>query len=130
MAATKGIAMEPALIMRTALALLTLTALGGLAMAVTRFGKGTNPSSALAMAHGLLAGAALTLLIYAYFTVGLPAAAAGSVVLLALAAAGGTYLNLRFHAPRVPLPKGIVVGHALAAVAGYLLLAWAVFRPA
>lgn len=122
--------MEPALIMRTALALLTLTALGGIAMAVTRFGKDTNPSSALAMAHGLLAGAALTLLIYAYFTVGLPALACGSVLLLVLAAIGGTYLNLRFHALRVPLPKGIVVGHALAAVVGYLLLAWAVFRPA
>lgn len=122
--------MEPALMMRTALALLTLTALGGVAMAVTRFGKGTNPSSALAMGHGLLAGAALTLLLYAYFTVGLPAIAAGSLLLLALAAAGGTYLNLRFHAPKVPLPKGIVVGHAALAVVGYALLAWAVLAPA
>lgn len=122
--------MEPALMMRTALALLTITAIGGLAMAVTRFGKETNPSSALAMAHGLLAGAALTLLIYAYFTVGLPALACWSLVLLAVAALGGTYLNLRFHALRVPLPKGIVVGHAVLAVAGYALLAWAVFAPA
>ena len=122
--------MEPALMMRTALALLTITALGGLAMAVTRFGKETNPSSALAMLHGLLAGAALTLLIYAYFTVGLPTRACWSVVLLAVAAAGGVYLNLRFHAPRVPLPKGIVVGHATIAVVGYALLAWAVFAPA
>src|SRR5687767_936000 len=100
-----GDCMEPALMMRTALALLTITALGGLAMAVTRFGKETNPSSALAMLHGLLAGAALTLLIYAYFTVGLPALACWSLVLLAAAALGGTYLNLRFHALRVPLPK-------------------------
>jgi hypothetical protein len=118
--------MEPALMMRTALALLTLAALGGLAMVVTRFSKEANPSSALAMAHGLLAGAALTLLLYAYFTVGLPAIACWSLVLLAIAAVGGTYLNLRFHANRVLLSKGIVVVHALAAVAGYLLLAWAV----
>ncbi len=122
--------MEPALMMRTALVLLTLAALGGAAMAVTRFGKDTNPSSALAMGHGLLAGAALTLLIYAYFTVGLPARACWSLVLLVLAAAGGTYLNLRFHALRVPLPKGIVVGHAVLAVVGYGLLAWAVAAPA
>lgn len=122
--------MEPAFVMRTALALLTLTALGGIAMAVTRFGKGTNPSSALAMGHGLLAGAALALLIYAWFTVGLPAWAGWSVLLLVVAAAGGTYLNLRFHAKKVPLPKGIVVGHALLAVVGYALLAWAVFAPA
>lgn len=118
--------MEPALMMRTALALLTLAALGGVAMAVTRFAKDTNPSSALAMAHGLLAGAALTLLIYAYFTVGLPALACWSLLFLAVAAAGGTYLNLRFHAAKVPLPKGVVVGHAMLAVVGYGLLAWAV----
>jgi hypothetical protein len=122
--------MEPALMMRTALVLLTITALGGMAMAVTRFGKETNPSSALAMLHGLLAGAALTLLIYAYFTVGLPTIACWALLLLAVAAAGGTYLNLRYHAPRIPLPKGIVVGHAVLAVAGYALLAWAVASPA
>ena len=121
--------MEPATMMRTALALLTLAALGGLAMAVTRFGKGSNPSSALAMAHGLLAGAALTLLIYAYFTVGLPATACWAVVALAVAASGGVYLNLRYHAPRLPLPKGIVVIHGIVAVAGYGLLAWAVAAP-
>lgn len=121
--------MEPALTMRIALALLTLAALGGVAMAVTRFGKDTNPSSALAMGHGLLAGAALTLLIYAYFTVGLPSRACWSLALLVLAAAGGTYLNLRFHARRIPLPKGIVVGHAGLAVVAYALLAWEVAAP-
>jgi hypothetical protein len=122
--------MEPALMMRTSLALLTLAALGGLAMAFTRFSRETNPSSALAMGHGLLAGAALTLLIYAYFTVGLPARACWAVVLLAGAAVGGTYLNLRFHANRVLLAKGIVVAHALLAVGGYAMLAWAVLAPA
>jgi hypothetical protein len=122
--------MEPALMMRTALALLTITALGGLAMAFTRFGKESNPSSALAMLHGLLAGAALTLLIYAYFTVGLPARACWALLFLVLAAAGGTYLNLRFHAVKALLPKPIVLGHAAIAVVGYLLLAWTVFAPA
>src|SRR6185503_6984597 len=52
--------MEPALMMKTALALLTITALGGVVMAVTRLGRGANPPSWLAMLHGLLAGSALT----------------------------------------------------------------------
>ena len=119
--------MEPALMMRTALVLLTITAVGGLAMAGTRFAKDTNPSSALAMLHGLLGGAALTLLIYAFFTVGLPAMACWSLVLLLIAAAGGTYLNLRFHATKTLLPKGIIVVHAVVAVSGYALLALTVF---
>ena len=119
--------MEAALMMKTALALLTIAALGGVALAGLRFARNANPPPALAMLHGLLAGAALTLLLYAYFTVGMPALACWGLLLFLLAAAGGAYLNLGFHMKGVPLPKGMVLGHGGLAVAGYALLALAVF---
>ena len=121
--------MDSLTMLKTALVLLTITALGGVVMAVIRLGKGANPPSWLAMLHGLLAGAALTLLLYAYFTVGLPALASWGLLVFLVAALGGTYLNLAFHAKAMPLPKNIVVAHAAIAVVGYLLLLVAVFKP-
>ena len=115
--------MEPALMMKTALVLLTLAALGGLAMAGIRLARNANPPPSFAMGHGLLAGAALTLLLYAYFTVGMPTMACWALVLLVVAALGGTFLNLGYHMKGVVLPKGIMIGHAAIAVVGYGLLA-------
>lgn len=123
--------MEPILFMKTACVLLAVAALGGLAMAGMAF-AGKTPPAALAMLHGLLAGAALTLLLYAYFTVGLPTLAGVAVLLFLLAAAGGAYLNLNFHWKMLPLPKGLIVGHAGAAVVGFALLlmaTWSAMRP-
>ena len=120
--------MEPMLMVRTAAVLLAVTALGGLAMAGIRFASEKQPPTGLAMLHGLLAGAALTLLLYAWFTVGLPGTAATGVVLLVLAALGGVYLNLNFHWKQILLPKGIVVGHTLLAVVGFGLVLLAAFR--
>ena len=121
--------MEPALMMKTALALLSVTALGGLTMAVLRFARDANPPSWLAMVHGLLAGSALTLLLYAYFTAGLPALACWALLLFLAAAAGGAFLNLNYHWKLLPLPKSIVVVHAGVAVIGYGLLLVAVVAP-
>jgi len=118
--------MEPALMMKTSLVLLTLTALGGVVMAVIRFVREANPPNWLAMLHGLLAAAALTLLLYAYFTVGLPTLACWALLLFLAAAAGGGFLNLGYHGRMLPLPKGIVLVHGGLAVAGYVLLLMAV----
>lgn len=114
--------MESILFLQTASVLLAITAVGGLAMAGMRFAGKPQPPTWLAMLHGLLAGAAITLLLYAYFTVGLPSLAAWALMLLVLASAGGVYLNLNFHWKMLPLPKGIIVGHAGAAVVGFVLL--------
>ena len=114
--------MESILFLQTACVLLAVTAVGGLAMAGMRFAGKPQPPTWLAMLHGLLAGAAITLLLYAYFTVGLPSLAAWALMLFVLAAAGGVYLNLNFHWKMLPLPKGIIVGHAGAAVVGFVLL--------
>jgi hypothetical protein len=118
--------------MKTACVLLAITAVGGLTMAGMRFAGKPQPPTWLAMVHGLLAGAALTLLLYAYFTVGLPGLAGVALLLFLLAAAGGAYLNLNFHWKMLPLPKGIIVGHAGAAVVGFVLLlmaTWTAMRP-
>ena len=121
--------MEPALMMKTALVLRTITALGGVTLAVIRLARDVNPPSWLAMLHGLLAGSALTLLLYAYCTVGLPALAGWALLLFLVAALGGVYLNLGFHAKAVLLPKPVVVVHAAIAVVGYVLLLVAVLAP-
>lgn len=120
--------MEPTLIIRTAATLLAITALGGLAMAGIRFSGDKQPPAWLAMLHGLLAGAAVTLLIYAAATVGLPGLALGALALFLLAAAGGAYLNLNYQWKQVLLPKGLVVGHAAVAVVGFVMLVIAALR--
>jgi len=123
--------MESILFMKTACVLLAVTAVGGLAMAGMRFAGKPQPPTWLAMLHGLLAGAALTLLLYAYFTVGLPALAGWALLFFVLAAAGGAYLNLIFHWKMLPLPMGLIAGHAGAAVVGFVLLlaaTWSAMR--
>jgi hypothetical protein len=114
--------------LKTAVILLALTALGGLTMAYIRFSGTERPPAWLAMAHGLLAGSALTLLLYAAFTTGLSTMALLGTVVLVAAAAGGAFLNLAYHAQLKALPKNIIVAHAVLAVVGFGLLAVAAFR--
>ena len=97
-------------------------AVGGLLMAIMRFSGKPYPPSWLAMGHGLLAGAGLTLLIYAAFTTGVPPLAKASIAIFLAAAAGGVFMNLRFHQKGIALPKGIVVGHGVLAAAGFVTL--------
>jgi len=123
--------MEPVLIMKTACGLLALAALGGITMAGIRFAGKPQPPIWLAMGHGFLSAAALTLLLYAWFTIGLPALASWALLLLLIAAAGGAFLNLNYHWKMQPLPKGMIVGHAGIAVIGLALLlaaAWTATR--
>ena len=124
--------MEPALILLTSTVLLAIAAAGGLVMAGIRFAGNRTPPTALAMLHGFLAGAAVTLLLYAAATVGLPGMALGALVLFLLAAGGGVILNLNYHWKQLPLPKWLVVVHASAAVVGFVLLlvaTWATRAP-
>jgi len=114
--------MEPMVFMKTASCLLALTAIGGLTMAAMRFAGRPQPPAWLAMVHGFLAGSAATLLLYGYFTVGLPSLAAWALLLLLVAAAGGAFMNLNFHWKMVPLPVGLMLGHAGLAVLGFTLL--------
>lgn len=107
---------------RTAVALLAIGALGGLVMAIVRLSKDSNPPSWLAMLHGLLAAAGATLLLYAAVTVGIPALAQVGLGFLVIAAVGGVVLNLKYQWQRVLLPRGFMIGHAVLAVIGFVLV--------
>lgn len=119
--------MDMLTMLRTAAALLALAALGGVGMAVIRFGKGRNPPAAFAMAHGLLAAAGATLLAYAVFTAAVPITAWLALALLLGAAALGAYLNLAYQWRQRPIPGGLVSVHAGLAVAGFVSLLVAAF---
>jgi len=118
--------MNAILMMQTATVLFAIAAIGGAAMAVIRFSGKPRPPTWLAMVHGLIAAAALTLLVYAYFAAGLPGLAAAALVLFVIAAIGGAVLNLAYHWQQLPLPKWLVLVHAAVAVVGFLLLLGAV----
>ena len=114
--------MDVATMVKVATCLFILAALGGLVMAGIRFGAGRNPPVLIPYLHGLLAGAGLTLLLYAACTATVPRNVTIAIVLLLIAAAGGTILNLVYHWRQVPIPKGLTVVHILVAVVGVGLL--------
>jgi hypothetical protein len=114
--------MSPNALIKTAAVLIFLTAFGGLVMAGLR-AKMDRPPAWLAMAHGLLAAAGLTLALYAAFTIGLPKMMTIGVVLLLVAGGVGLYLNLSFQAKLLPLPIRPIFIHAIVAVAGLFLVA-------
>lgn len=118
--------MDVETLLMVVIVLFTLAALGGLSMAAVRFGANCNPPAWLAMGHGVLAAAGLTLLVFAAFTSTLPALAKIAAVLLVGAAIGGAFMNLAFHWQHKLLPKSMVAGHALLAVTGYVLLLMAI----
>jgi len=121
--------MDTTSILFSACVLLGLAAAGGIVMALIRVGGKNNPPHWIAMLHGLIAAAGLTLLAYVSIFAEVPTFAQIGLLLLLLAAAGGAWLNLGYHQKNALIPQGIMIGHALAAVAGFVLLAMAVFAP-
>lgn len=114
--------MDAMTMLRTSACLFVIAALGGVLMAGIRFGGKRNPPPWLALVHGLMAGAAVTLLAYVSVTSQVPQLAVVALVLFLLAALGGLVLNLRYEWNRQLLPAGLVVGHALLAVIGFALV--------
>ena len=119
--------MEAIGMIQAAAGLFAVAAVGGIVMAAIRIAAKRNPPHWLAMGHGLLAGAGLTLLIYAALTAGLPQRALAALALFVVAAAGGVVLNLVYQMRQRPLPMGFVIGHAALAVVALLLLLSAAF---
>ena len=119
--------MEVQTLLQTSCILFLLAALGGLAMAGIRFGGNRNPPAWLAMAHGGLAVAGVTLLAYAVLVFTVTAVAAWSLLLFLVAAGGGTILFLAYEWERRLLPSWLVVVHALVAVIAFVLLVVAAF---
>ena len=122
--------MEPLLALQTATVLFGLAALGGVLMAVLRFRGAPRPPSSIAMVHGLVAAAGLTLLLYFGATKGIPPLAQAATGVFLVAALGGLYLNIQFHSKLQPLPIPVMLLHALIAVVGFVLLLVAVLQPA
>jgi len=120
--------MEPMLMLKISTALFAISAVGGLVMAYIRLARSINPPAWLAMLHGLLAASGLTLLAYASFVFTVPAFANYALVLFVVAALGGLVLNLRYQWLNQPLPVGLMIGHALLAVCGFVLMLLVVFR--
>ena len=120
--------MDPRLMLQTAVVIFAIAAAGGLLMAAIRFKGAPRPPSSIAMLHGLLAGAGLTLVLYAALTVGIPAGAWFGLVLLIVAAGGGLILNLNYHEKQIALPIWLIMVHAGVAVVGFIFLAIAAWR--
>lgn len=119
--------MEPFLMLQVATYLFGIAGLGGVVMAIIRFGSGNNPPSWLAMLHGFLAAAGLTLLAYAVATMEVPANAFLALILFLAGAAGGIVLNLAYHLRGAPLPKWLVGVHGVITVVALVLLYLAAF---
>src|SRR5690349_17760160 len=111
--------------LKASAALLGLAALVGMALAGIRLTGKPYPPAALAMAHGLAAGAALTLLVYATFVYGVTMLVGLATALLLVAAAVGAWLNLGYHAERQAIPLAPMTAHILMAVAGFAVLLFA-----
>ena len=74
-----------------------------------------------------LAAAGVTLLAYAVLVLKAPNMALLSLLLFLAASIGGVVLNLYYHLKNVPLPKSIVVAHAVIAIIAFVLLYMAAF---
>lgn len=112
----------------TATALFVVAAVGGLIMAVLRFSGKPLPPAWLAMVHGFLAAAGLTLLIFALLTDVVPRPAQWALVLFLAAAGGGVIMYLGYRVKLKALPKPLLILHALLAAAGTLLLIVSLMR--
>ena len=119
--------MDAQLMLRTGVLLLALTALAGVVAAGFRFSGRPHPPSFVAMLHGLLAAAGLSLVVYAGAVRGLPESGWIGLVTLVVAVLGGLVLNLRFHWNKLPLPVWLVLLHAVLAAGGLLILGLSVW---
>lgn len=105
-----------------AIILFGIAALGGLVMAFQVFRGRDRPWSWLAMGHGFLGAAGLTLLLYATLIAGVPSLVNVGLVVLLAAALGGATLALKYHVRMLPLSRPLVLGHGALAVVGFVLV--------
>jgi hypothetical protein len=120
--------MDAQLMLRSGVVLLLVTALGGVLAAGFRFSGRPHPPSVIAMLHGLLAAAGLTLILYVAVVQGLPGGGWLGLALLLAAVLGGLVLNLGYHWKNLELPVWLVLVHAVAAAAGLGLLGLSVWN--
>ena len=115
--------------METAAIVLGVAALGGLTLAIVRLSGTPRPPTWMAVGHGVVAVSGLILLIYAAVSGGIPKLAQIALGVLVLAALGGATMFLGFHMRHRALPIPLVIIHGLAAITGFVLLLFSIFRP-
>ena len=103
------------------LVLFAVAAVAGLTMAIMHFRGTSPPKTVLAVLHGLFAASGLVVLLLALINAGFGGKPGLAFGLLAAAALGG-FVLLSSHVKQKSLPSGLVVGHALLAVAGFVVL--------
>ena len=103
------------------IALFAVAAVAGLTMAIMHFRGTSPPKTVLAVLHGLFAASGLVVLLLALIKTGFGGKPGIAFGLLVVAALGG-FVLLSSHVKQTRLPSGLVVGHALLAVAGFLVL--------
>lgn len=114
--------MDSQTILFVACVLFGVAAAGGIVMALIRVGKKANPPHWIAMLHGFIAAAGITLLAYVSIFAQVPGVVQLALLALLLAAAGGVWMNLGRHQQNTLIPNSVMIGHALVAVAGVAML--------
>jgi hypothetical protein len=106
--------------MITALILFGIAAVGGIVLVLMRVANKPLPLP-LALVHGALAATGIVLLTVSVLGSAGPGGARLALGLFVVAALGG-FVLFSFHLRKKTLPMGIVVIHALVAVAAFLIL--------
>ena len=101
---------------------LGFAALGGLTLAAIRLSGTPRPPTWLALGHGAVAATGLILLILAVSNGGIDRLINIALGVIVLAALGGTTIFVGFHLRNRALPIPLVIGHAVIAITGYVLL--------
>ena len=112
--------------MITALILFGVAALGGLLLVYLRV-TGKPLPLPLALVHGAVAATGLVLLAIAVFGAGAHEQARLALGLFVVAALGG-FVLFSFHLRKKQLPMGIIMVHALVAIAAFLILLGVVLK--
>ena len=113
--------------MQLAAILLSLAALGGVAMVVIRLRGAPLPPIGLATGHGTIAGIGVLVLAYNAYTPGIPQLAQIALGIFILAALGGVTLFTMFHLKGRPLPIPVMLGHGVIALTGLGLLLYTLY---
>jgi len=103
------------------IACFAVAALGGAFLGTTRVRREANPPVPIALVHGVLAAAGLVLLLVHVISSGYPTLPTISAGLFGVAALGG-FVLFGTHLKGKLISVGLVGVHAVAAVAGFLLL--------
>jgi hypothetical protein len=120
---TQELTMEPSTIV------LTIAAVGGLAIAVSRLMGIPRPPTWLAIVHGAIALTGLVLLGNTALQSDAPRMTQIAFGIFLLAAAGGATMFFGFHLREKPLPIVLVLGHGLIAITGLVILYMSIGRP-